>query len=48
MGFRERADGTKAPLDRAQRVKENDVLVAINGEQIVTLPFNEVGPRTSS
>ena len=42
MGFRPREDGTKAPLQRSGSVQENDVLVAINGEYVLDVPFREV------
>ncbi len=45
MGFRPREDGTKAPLQRSERVQENDVLVAINGEYVLDLAFREVIER---
>jgi len=42
MGFRPREDGSKAALEKSERVRENDVLVAVNGESVLNVPFREV------
>jgi len=42
LGFRPRDDGSKAALERSERVRENDVLVAVNGESVLDVPFREV------
>lgn len=48
MGFREREDRVRPPLERAERVREEDTLVAINGESVLGCPFNKVQPHPFS
>lgn len=48
MGFGTRADGSKGALERSGMVRMEDVLVAVNSEYVLELPYREVVGRVKA
>lgn len=42
MGFRSREDGASGSLQRSGKVRENDILIGINGQVVSEIPFKDV------
>ena len=42
MGFRAGEDGQPGSLQRSGRVRENDILMGINGQSVSDIPFKDV------